>query len=112
MWELTRRRFLTRTSVGVGAAMAGAALMLPNATNAGMLPGTLAGPTMTDTSPTLGDSSMSFAELSAGGPMLLHVRDFATAEIAVMFGGQEFVYRDPELIARIVQAAAAGGAEG
>ena len=112
MWELTRRRFLTRTSVGVGVAMAGAGAMLPNLANAGLAPRTVAEPTMTETAPRVGDAGLSVAELSAGGPMLLHVRDFATAEIAVMFGGQEFVYRDPELMARIVQAAATSGAEG
>ena len=92
--------------------MAGAGAMLPNLANAGLAPRTVAEPTMTETSPGFADAGLSVAELSAGGPMLLHVRDFATAEIAVMFGGQEFVYRDPELMARIVQAAAASGAEG
>jgi hypothetical protein len=56
---------------------------------------------------------MAFDQLAAGGPMLLHVRDFATAEIAVLYGGHEFVYQDPELIARVVQAAGnVAGTEG
>jgi HD-like signal output (HDOD) protein len=38
-------------------------------------------------------------------PMVVHIRDVATAEIAVLVGIQEFIYRDPELVARLVQTA-------
>jgi hypothetical protein len=108
MWELTRRRFLTRTSVvGVGIAAAGAgvtALTLPSATTPRSNPGPVParGPDGLHPAPMV---NIALDELAAGGPMLLHVRDFATAEIAVLYGGQEFIYKDPELIARVVQAA-------
>jgi hypothetical protein len=37
--------------------------------------------------------------------MVIHVRNVAIAEIAVLVGTQEFVYRDPELVARLVKTA-------
>jgi len=37
--------------------------------------------------------------------MIVHIRDVAAAEIGVLFGTQELIYRDPELVARLVQTA-------
>ena len=41
--------------------------------------------------------------LSALEPMVVHVRNAATAEISVLIGEQEFIYRDPALVSRLVQ---------
>jgi len=39
------------------------------------------------------------------GPMVVHVRDFSTGEIGVMYGEKEVVLRDPALVTRLLQAA-------
>lgn len=39
------------------------------------------------------------------GPVVAHVRDLSTGEIALMVGEREFIYRDPELVARLLNAA-------
>jgi hypothetical protein len=41
--------------------------------------------------------------------MLVHVRDVASGEIALMVGTRELIYRDPELVSRLVRTAAAAG---
>jgi hypothetical protein len=41
--------------------------------------------------------------------MLVHVRDLATGEVAMMVGSQELIYRDPELVSRLVRTAATAG---
>jgi hypothetical protein len=38
--------------------------------------------------------------------MVLHIRDVATAEISMMVGTQEMIYRDPDLVRRLLQTAA------
>jgi hypothetical protein len=40
-----------------------------------------------------------------GEHMIVHVRDLSTGEIAIMAGTSEVVYRDAELVARLVQGA-------
>jgi hypothetical protein len=99
MGEVSRRRFLTQTSVGVGITLATVA----------SLPRVALAPSIV---PTLQNASSGepirpapLAEMSWLEPMVLHVRDVATAEITVLVGTQEFVYRDPELVARLVQTA-------
>ena len=47
---------------------------------------------------------------TAGGPLVAHVRDFATGEIAFLVGSQRFIVRDPDLAVRL-HAAAAKSAE-
>jgi hypothetical protein len=50
-------------------------------------------------------------QLGLGGPgqlgehMIVHVRDLSTGEIAIMAGTSEVVYRDADLVARLVQGA-------
>ena len=51
--------------------------------------------------------------MSLAGPMVVHIRDVASAEVAMMVGTQELVYRDPEFVSRLVRtAASANTAEG
>jgi hypothetical protein len=47
--------------------------------------------------------STSTAELAE--PMVAHVRDLATGEVSLMVGSQEIIYRDPELVMRLLRAA-------
>ena len=46
-------------------------------------------------------------ELSAATltePMLAHVRDVATGEVSLMVGEREIIYRDPQLVMRLLRA--------
>jgi hypothetical protein len=43
--------------------------------------------------------------VNLAGPMLIHVRDVANAEVAMMVGTRELIYRDPDLVSRLVQTA-------
>ena len=89
MKDLTRRRFLTRSSVGV--AFAGAIAVVPGITAAMKMPGT----------------SPKFAAGTAigSGPLVAHVRDFATGEIAFLVGSERLIIRDPDLAVRLHSAA-------
>src|SRR5262245_61278884 len=94
MVEQTRRRFVKQTSIGVGAAMVGAAV-LPS----------LAALRLQLNAPSNTPLHMSRAGAPLPESIVVHVRDVATAEIAVLVGTQEIVYRDPEMMARLLQAA-------
>jgi hypothetical protein len=104
MPDVTRRGFLAGVSVATGVGIAGG-LGLHNAL---LGAGAAHLPTVAAQAP-----APSVDGVTLAGPMLIHVRDLATAEIAMMVGTQELVYRDPELVSRLVRAAAsAGRAEG
>jgi hypothetical protein len=107
MVEVSRRRLLLLTSLGFGVALA-AANAAPSAAVA------LSAPPKRQNAPSLDVSQgASLAGMSLLEPMVVHIRDVATAEIAVLVGIQEFIYRDPELVARLVQTAEqAANAEG
>lgn len=83
MADLTRRKFLAQASLSVaGSGVALAAL--------GKLP--------------LPRSSASSRKARAAGqgPIVAHVRNAETGEVAVMTGSGEVVYRDPELVERLL----------
>lgn len=87
MNDLTRRRFLTHSSIGV--ALAGALAVVPGlATILRLPPRTLVG----------GPSGI--AE-----PLIAHVRDLETGEISLFIGTEHVVQRDRELAARLYAAA-------
>jgi hypothetical protein len=91
MTKQTRRGFLKQTSVSV--ATLGVLSAVPLA----------AVPEATD----VVASDATAAELSAAelaGPMVAHVRDFASGEISLLVGTQEIIYRDPELVLRLLRA--------
>ncbi len=104
MLDVSRRGFLAQAAVATGVGVAGGLglhklLAAPAATaeQAGAL--TLPSPAMEG--------------VSLAGPMVVHVRNLASGEVAMMVGTQELIYRDPELVAHLVQTAArAGRAEG
>jgi hypothetical protein len=97
MPELSRRRLLIRTSLGFGVVVAAVAAR-PSAVVAPSEP----------IAPFTGQNALpgaSVADTASLEPMVIHVWDVATAEIAVLVGTQEFVHRDPELVARLVKTA-------
>ena len=83
MADLTRRKFLAQASLSVaGSGVALAAL--------GKLP-----------IPRSSASSRK-ARAASRGPIVAHVRNAETGEVAVMTGNTEVVYRDPELVERLL----------
>jgi hypothetical protein len=100
MGEVSRRRFLKQTSVGVGVTLAAVAA-LPNGAGAPSA-APLGRPNTLPVEPVV---SAPLAGMSLLAPMVVHVRDVATAEIAVLVGDQEFIYRDPALVTRLIQTA-------
>jgi hypothetical protein len=99
--ELSRRRFLSQTSLGVGVTLAAVAA-LPKAAIApsAALSRQNAAPVVEPIEP-----APALAGMSLMTPMLVRVRDVATAEIAVLVGEQELIYRDPALVTRLIQTA-------
>ncbi len=91
MPELSRRVFLTS---GAGVAAAGVAVAaMPSIAAAAISPDAGADPKAT------------IEELSAAGPLVVHIRDAAAGEVSVMSGEQEVVFTDPTFISRVVAAA-------
>jgi hypothetical protein len=88
MTTVTRRGFIERASMG--AAAAGALIAVPGLTKV----------TEASAAPAL-----KLPHSALAGPVVAHVRDFKTGEIAVMVGTREVVYRDPEFVARLLKAA-------
>jgi len=39
------------------------------------------------------------------GPVIVHVRDISQAEVSVLVGTREVIYRDPALVSRLLQGA-------
>jgi hypothetical protein len=120
MPDVTRRGFLTQVSVTTGVGIAGGLglhkLLLEDASPFSPSPVSPSpAPAAVDPVSTTAAQmpAPSMESVTLAGPMLIHIRDLATAEIAMMVGTQELLYRDPELVSRLVQtAAAAGRAEG
>jgi len=108
MADLSRRGFLTTLSVTTGVGIAGS-LGLHK-----LLMGDGSQATAAATQPPATASQLpNLDSVRLAGPMLIHIRDVATAEIGMMVGTQELVYRDPELVARLVKTAVtAAQAEG
>jgi hypothetical protein len=94
MAEVTRRRFLVRSTLGLSAAAAGGALV---AAAPRLLPLAAPAPPPVPTG------------AERAGPLVLHVRNSATGEVSLMVGTTETVYRDRDLVARLLDAAAGRG---
>lgn len=90
MDKLTRRGFFKRASVGVA--------------TTGMLAATPAFLSVAET-----PEAPAAAELAATTvvpeTLVAHVRDFASGEVGLLVGTQEIIYRDTELVARLLRAA-------
>ena len=101
MADVSRRRFIVRSSLAAGVLAAGA----------GGLTVVSGGPGVGGTRPTARPPSPGLAAAAARGPMVVHVRDVGGAEVALMVGTREIVYRDPQLVAGIMHAASQAGME-
>lgn len=89
MAKLARRGFLKQTSAGVAAL--GLLAAVPIA----------ATPEVTDTAET------GMSELPAAGlpeALVAHISDLSTGEVSLLVGTQEIIFRDPELVARLLRA--------
>ena len=95
MSGLTRRKFLEKASLGAAAAGGIAGGLATGLVALPRLAG-LAGRTHETPVTTLGDTQ--------SDAVVAHVRDLATGEVSVMVGTNEVVYRDPELVARLLGA--------
>ena len=91
MAKLARRGFLERTTASV--ATIGVMASLPTA-----LAAITEAPQVTETAGT-DLSSLSLAE----GPVIAHISNLATGEISLLSGTQEFVFRDPDLVMRLLR---------
>jgi hypothetical protein len=91
MTDLSRRRFLVHSSIGLTAVVGGALVAGPH-----LAPGASSAPARVPDG----------ARLAL--PMVMHVRDVATAEVSLMVGTTETIYRDRELVNRLLAAAPTG----
>jgi hypothetical protein len=89
MSKLTRRGFLGKTSAG--AATLGALLMVP-----GLAEAAPSAPRMTH---------LGLTKEELEGPVLVHVRDLKTGELAILVGEREIVFNDSEFVNRLGKAA-------
>jgi len=87
MAKLTRRGFFRQTSasvVSIGMLSAGSAIVAdPEAPE---------------------DAATQLAGVAFSEPVVAHVRDIATSEVALLVGTREIIYRDPQLVGRLLQA--------
>ena len=90
MAEVTRRRFLVQSSLGLSAAAAGAAVAV-------------AAPRVLSAAAPAPARDLNGVELD--GPLVAHVRSVATGEVSLMVGTTETVVRDRELVNRLLGAA-------
>lgn len=91
MAKLARRGFLKRTTASV--ATIGVMASMPTALTAIAEAPQVAETTETDL------SSLSLAE----GPVIAHISNLATGEISLLSGTQEVVFRDPDLVMRLLR---------
>jgi hypothetical protein len=88
MAKVTRRRLLKTTSIG--AATVGMLAAAPRLA-------AFAAPATAEQAPELSATSLS-------GPMVTYVRNLAKGEVGILVGEREIVYRDPELVKRLLKA--------
>jgi hypothetical protein len=104
MADVSRRGFLTQVSLATGVGLAG-----------GLGLHKLLASASTQVAQSAQPAEGVLPELDGltlAGPMLIHVSDLARGEISMMVGTQELVYRDPDLVSRLVRAAASAGNAG
>jgi len=87
MTKLTRRSFLKQTSV--------------SAATLGLLPAMPTFVAISHSPKAAGDK----LQTTLTGPMVAHVSNLATGEITLLVGAREIVFRDPEIVARLINAA-------
>lgn len=91
MSKLTRRVFFRRTTASMATlgVLAAAPILAPDlaaiSEDPEVVTNDLSGVALSDT-------------------LIAHVRDLATGEVALMVGTQEIIYRDPDLVMRLIRA--------
>jgi hypothetical protein len=88
MTDLNRRSFLKQTSVG--------------AATLGLLSSV---PALAVISESPRNTIPEVADTTVNGPLIAHVSDVATGEVALLLGSREIIFRDPQLVARLIKAA-------
>ena len=88
MKDLSRRRFLSHGSLGL--AFASVIALVPGMSAAMKLPAM---------------SKAGARTAMAGGPVIAHIRDLGTGEIAFLVGSERFIVHDRELAVRLHSAA-------
>jgi hypothetical protein len=105
MNTVTRRLFLTRGSLTVAAA--GIAASVPGMS--GLLSSAEADAPAGGAATSEAASSLGGAEAGSTGeltePLVAHVKDLSTGEISIFMGEHEYTYRDPQMAAKLLQAA-------
>jgi hypothetical protein len=86
--QLTRRTFLARASIATAAVTGGAAVL--SSMPASAISAATAAPAVRGVAPSVGE------------PLVAHVRNVATGEVAVLMGTREVVYRDRALVGRLL----------
>jgi hypothetical protein len=100
MADLTRRGFLGQVAVATGVGIAGGVGLRQ----------VLAGDSKVTEVAHEAEAALPLPVLE--GPMVVHVRDVPSAEISMMVGPHELIYRDPEVVSRLVKAAASAANNG
>jgi len=91
MAKLTRRTLIKQTSIGaIGVATVGVLAAAPHLVSA---------------APAAHHAVTEQSVAAHSGTMVVHVRNFSTGEIGVMYGEKEVILRDPALVTRLLQAA-------
>jgi len=105
MASFSRRAFLARSSMV--AAAAGVASAIPGLTNvlgAAQTEAPAVDGAVADTA-TLDATDAGVGVADSGAPLVAHVRDLSTGEIAVFNGTREVIVRDPQLANNLFRAA-------
>lgn len=92
MSEVNRRSFFKKASVGVAAASA--MVVLPAAAMA-----------QSEQAATLNTATINSAVTSSRTPLVAYISDPMSGEVTLMLGEREVLFRDAELVARLVKAA-------
>lgn len=89
MLKLSRRVFFKRTTASVATlGVLAAAPVLVTATE----------------DPEVAATDLSSDAAAPTETLIAHVRDFTTGEVSLMVGTQEIIYRDPDLVLRLLRA--------
>ncbi len=96
MVKLTRRGFFKQTTASVATIGVLAVGVLAAAPNLAAV--------VENSAPDVPAAETELSAATLTEPMLAHVRDVATGEVSLMVGEREIIYRDPQLVMRLLRA--------
>jgi hypothetical protein len=109
MADFTRRGFLTQMSITTGVGIAGGLglhkLLASDTPKQGAESRPPSEQPASQQQQLIQQAALNLGGITLAGPMLLHVRDVPTGEVSMMVGTRELIYRDPELVSRLVDKA-------